>query len=98
MTDRPRLDDLTDDKLDQLYADLDWAREQILTAQQETTDAVTRAEKAEAELGLTVGVIQTLRRQLDDTEAAVQRVRDWATRTKHGTAAAEVLRALDGTT
>lgn len=49
-TDRPGIDQLTSDMLDQLYADLDWAREQTLAAQQETTEAATRAERAEATL------------------------------------------------
>lgn len=49
-TDRPGIDHLTSDMLDQLYADLDWAREQTLAAQQEATEVVTRAERAEATL------------------------------------------------
>lgn len=49
-TDRPGIDQLTSDMLDQLYADLDWAREQTLAAQQEATAAATRAERAEATL------------------------------------------------
>lgn len=47
---RHTVDSITDDQLDQLQADLAWAREQTLAAQQETTDAVTRAERAEAAL------------------------------------------------
>lgn len=38
------------ESISQLYADLDWARRQALAAQQEATEAVTRAERAEAAL------------------------------------------------
>jgi hypothetical protein len=44
---RHTVDSLTDDELQQLYDDLAWAREQTLAAQQEATEAVTRAEAAE---------------------------------------------------
>ncbi|RSS59840.1 alanine-zipper protein [Streptomyces sp. WAC01280] len=44
---RHTVDNLTSDQLDQLQADLAWAREQTRAAQQEATDAVTRAEAAE---------------------------------------------------
>ncbi|MGW6566463.1 hypothetical protein [Streptomyces sp. NPDC054975] len=55
---RHTVDSITSDALDQLYADLNWAREQLLAAQQETTDAVTRAERAEA-------AVERVRAELD---------------------------------
>lgn len=66
---RHTVDSLTDDELTRLYDDLDWAREQTRAAQQETTDAVTRAEKAER-------AVDHLTDRYRGAEAEVQQWRD----------------------
>lgn len=101
MTDRPRRDQLTDDMLDQLYGWLDTARA-VARAEQK------RANQAEAELVVSREVARSNRRhvraivpELEKAEAAIARVRaladQWAILRAHGSAAAELRAALDGT-
>ena len=96
-TPRPRVDQLADDMLDALHAQLE-------ASEAATAMFKARAEQAEAELAVSREVARSNRRhvqaivpELEKAEAAIERVRDWATQTQHGAAASEVLAALDGT-
>ncbi|MFE6785150.1 hypothetical protein ACFVFF_23125 [Streptomyces sp. NPDC057680] len=62
--DRPGIDQLTSDMLDELYARLDKAERAVNLL----ADSHRRAEQAEAELVESTGVIQALRRQRDEAE------------------------------
>ncbi|MFD3333557.1 hypothetical protein ACFWV1_13055 [Streptomyces sp. NPDC058700] len=93
-TDRPGIDDLTSDMLDQLYGDLDWAREQTLAAQQEATASATRLERTEAERDMLGRETDRLRKdwvemrtRAEKAEATLTAVRELVTRANQAHAA-----------
>ena len=70
--------------------------EEVLSAEDPAPLLTELLDAYRAELAENTGVLQALRRQRDNAEEQVRRVREWAGRTEHGTAAAEVLAIISG--
>lgn len=104
MTDRPRLDQLTDDKLDQLYARLDLAEARVREldgAGDIALSAVRLMQGAGSERDALMQAHAALAEQAGKDQAAIERVRavaEWIRRNypglDHGR---RILTALDGT-